>query len=247
MGCISAKPVHVERRHQRHSNLRVAASNSVSVRSHNSRLSISNRNLSKESRLSISNRNQSKESLVAGTQWAVMLDPTEARKKFYHDGTLPLSSSAPHLELRELLENPYAQSELMKHARKVGSMKHLCCWLDIQEFKSIPISVFRRTKALSIYYKYLHRKALMAIDGIEDEERVALRAKLMESKDNERVLVNGLFNAVQRKCFLEIHYQIYRPFCKCPEHANMMKEIKNSYNKVTVDDFVYHRRLGGDV
>ena len=231
MGCVISRPVHVERRHQRHGPLSCPREGNSISQSHHSRLSISH-------------RNQSKESLSSPTQWAVMLDPTEARKKFYNDGTLPLSSSAPHLELRELLENPFAQSELMKYARKVGSMKYLCCWLDIQEFKSVPISVYRRTKAINIYYKYIHRKAWMEIIEVDEEERINLRMKLIESKDNERVLVTGLFNAVQRKCFLEIHYQIYRPFSKCIEHTNMMNQIKSSYNKVTVNDFLYYGKLG---
>ena len=84
----------------------------------------------------------------------------------------------------------------------------------------------------------------MEIIEVDEEERINLRMKLIESKDNERVLVTGLFNAVQRKCFLEIHYQIYRPFSKCIEHTNMMNQIKSSYNKVTVSDFLYYGKLG---
>ena len=92
---------------------------------------------------------------ASGRHWAVLLDTTEARSKFFNDGTLPLTSSSSHLELRELLENPLAQSCLMKYAEKVNAVRYLSCWIDIQEFKSIPVSVYRRSKALNIYHKYI--------------------------------------------------------------------------------------------
>ena len=43
----------------------------------------------------------------------------------------------------------------MKFAETVQAIQYLSCWIEIQEFKSIPVSVYRRSKALHIYHKYI--------------------------------------------------------------------------------------------
>lgn len=179
-------------------------------------------------------RNQSSRRSSKGTHWAVLLDTTEARTKFYNDGTLPLTSSSSHLELRELLENPFAQSALMKYATHIGTVRFLSCWIDIQEFKSIPASGFRRSKALHIYYKYIKVGSPLEIEGLEDDDRKGYKHRLIESKNEESLLSTKFFNVIQRKCFTEVHNIIFRPFYKKPEYNAMIEQIQSSYNKVTV-------------
>jgi hypothetical protein len=55
------------------------------------------------------------------------------------------------------------------------------CWIDCQEYKSIPTDDFRRSKALTIYHKYIKPGAVLQIGGIEQHEQEAIRDKIMEN------------------------------------------------------------------
>ena len=45
------------------------------------------------------------------------------------------------------------------------------CWIDIQDFKSIPVESYRRSKALHIYHKYIKTNAILQIKDIPEADR----------------------------------------------------------------------------
>ena len=58
------------------------------------------------------------------------------------------------------------------------------------------------------------------------------------------MLSSTLYLSIQKKCFAQIHTLIFKPFHKLPDYDKMVSDIASIYNKVSVDDFDYIRKLG---
>ena len=52
------------------------------------------------------------------------------------------------------------------------------CWIDIQDFKSIPVESYRRSKALHIYHKYIKTNAILQIKDIPEADRAIPEADI---------------------------------------------------------------------
>ena len=76
-------------------------------------------------------------------EWIVLRTVDDMMAKYEADGTLSKVSGPELLELRTLMDEPYAQSILGKYAKKQNSLDIFQCWIDIQEFKSIPTDDYR--------------------------------------------------------------------------------------------------------
>ena len=105
--------------------------------------------------------------------WKMLPSIDEARGKFREDGTLAKSVDPGHLELRTLLEEPLGQHSIGTYAKKNHAHESFMCWVDLQEFKTIPDDAFqyRRSKALHIHQKYIKTGAVSEFGGLEPEER----------------------------------------------------------------------------
>ena len=89
---------------------------------------------SSESSLQHSNRSE-----FSSVYWKVMPSEEGARQKFVEDGSLPQGDSDPeHVDLRVLLDDPLAQNALGRYANSIEVLDVFMCWVDIQEYKSIP-------------------------------------------------------------------------------------------------------------
>ena len=84
----------------------------------------------------------------------------------------------------------------------------------------------------------------LEIEGMDNEERRLYKHSLLESKEQESLLSNLFYSSIQRQCFAQIHSLIFRPFQQLSEYQTMIHDIASTYNKVTVDDFDYIRKLG---
>lgn len=76
----------------------------------------------------------------------IMPSEIEARKKFESEGTLQKNSDEGHLELRMMLDEPISQNYIGKFASKIKVLDIFMCWIDIQEFRSIPTDTYRLSK-----------------------------------------------------------------------------------------------------
>ena len=176
--------------------------------------------------------------------WRVLLSPEEAKEQFTKDGTLnPTDSDPGRLELRTMLENPTAQNALGKFADKIHVVDFMC-WIDIQEFKSIPTDNYRRSKALHIYHKYIDANAVLAIGGFADSERLLLKEQIDNSRYDSSLLHPSFYDKVQAVCFQQIHTNIYIPFKRTSEYTRLLTELQNMYNRVKLSDFIYYSKLG---
>jgi serine/threonine protein kinase len=118
------------------------------------------------------------------------------------------------------------------------------CWIDIQEFKSIPTEDYRRSKALHIYHKYIKPNAVLQVGGLSEEEMNMYRDLIEKSKTTKELLTELFFNKVQLRCFKEIYQNIYVPFKSSEAFKEMNSTVREKYNNVKFDDFEYYRKLG---
>jgi len=177
-------------------------------------------------------------------RWKVMPSAEEARGKYEADGTLVKSNDAGHLELRTLLEEPMAQNYIGIFAKENQSQECFMCWIDLQEFKSIPTDDYRRSKALHIYHKYIKAGAVLELGFIENTDREHYKDVLDLSKDDSKLLGPNVFDKVQMTCFYEMYQNVFLRFKLSPRYAELQQILKQVYNKVKLDDFEFLGKLG---
>jgi hypothetical protein len=177
-------------------------------------------------------------------KWKLMPSSEEARQKFEADGTLIKNSEPGHLELRAMLDDPIAEKTLGKFAKEKKSLDIFMCWIDCQEYKTIPTEDYRRSKAITIYHKYIKPGAVLQIGGIDSAEEEAVREKIMENKAGTVNLGPDFYERLQVKCFVEIYHNIYIPFKSSGMYDGLTQQLKKSYNNVKVNDFDFMNKLG---
>lgn len=118
------------------------------------------------------------------------------------------------------------------------------CWIDVQEYKSIPTDDYRRSKALHIYHKYIKVDSVLQIGGIHGEDVQYYKSQIDLSKADHSILKTDFYDRVQNVCFTEIFYNIFRPFKKTVQYPELKKSLKERYNHVALDHFEYVRKLG---
>jgi hypothetical protein len=188
-------------------------------------------------------------------EWKILPSTAEAKKKFQADGTLAKNSDPGHLELRTLLDDPTAQAALFKRAKAVMAHDIFMCWVDIQDFKNIPITQeqFQRSKALHIYHKYVKENAALEVGGIDTSERNNFRAELnaqndeeaidsVEAADKQTFLSLNFYDNLQIMCFQGIYHNVYLPFKQTEEYIDLTTNLQKRYNHVKLSDFFWKIR-----
>jgi len=61
----------------------------------------------------------------------------------------------------------------------VKALDVFMCWIDIQDFKSIPVESYRRSKALHIYHKYIKTNAILQIQDIPEADRAIYKVRIL--------------------------------------------------------------------
>lgn len=177
-------------------------------------------------------------------EWKILPSSVEARKKFEADGTLNKNSEPEHLELRTLLDEAFAQNAIGQYAKQAKALDIFMCWIDIQDYKTIPVESYRRSKALHIYHKYIKIDAVLQVGELDMKERDKFKEDLELSKDDPSLLTQNFFDRLQTRCFIAIYHNIYIPFKNTAEFAALSKTIKKKYNNVRLQDFEYYNKLG---
>mmetsp|Transcript_32448 Transcript_32448/g.33074 ORF Transcript_32448/g.33074 Transcript_32448/m.33074 type:complete len:652 (+) Transcript_32448:150-2105(+) len=189
-------------------------------------------------------RSGSDDSEKKSVRWKVVPTATQARDKYEADGTLSKTSDGGHLELRQLLEEPMGQNYIGAFAKEVKAQEAFMCWIDIQEFKSIPTDDYRRSKGLHIYHKYIKAGAVLQIGGVDTSEVEGYKVALENSKEDSKLVQKDFFDKIQTQCFLEMYQNVYLRFKKSAKYAEMEQTLKSVYNKVQLNDFDFLGKLG---
>ena len=141
---------------------------------------------------------QPSSSSVSIVKWKILPTIDEARAKFEADGTKLKFNDPDRLQLRIMLEDPISQRTIASYAKIHVQLDILMCWVDAQEFRTIPTKDYRRSKALHIYHKYIKSEAVLEIGGVSSEEKQRIAQLIEESKNNPDVLLTeDLFEKVQ--------------------------------------------------
>ena len=177
-------------------------------------------------------------------KWKIMPSSDEARQKFHKDGTLNKNSDPEQLELRAVLDEPIAQQMLGNYAKEYKSLEIFMCWIDVQEYKSIPTDDYRRSKALHIYHKYIKADSILQIGGIHGEDVQYYKNQIDLGKNDHSILKREFYDRVQNVCFIEIFHNIFRPFKSTVQYVELKRALKEKYNHVALDHFEYVRKLG---
>lgn len=178
-------------------------------------------------------------------EWRLLPSHEEARARFEADGTLTKNSIPGHLELRTMLDDSLAQPAIFKYAKEtIKSQEPFMCWIDIQEFKSIPSNDYRRSKALHIYHKYIKIDAILCVGDIDMSERNNIKADLDRSKDNPEIITMNFYDKIQAKCFLSIYHNIFLLFKQTNEYTDLILKLSQLFNHVKLSDFEYFGKLG---
>lgn len=177
------------------------------------------------------------------TDWKQLLSTAEARKKYIEDGTLTESMEAGHLELRTMLDDPYAQKALGEYATQCRQQTALLCWIDIQSFKAITSGSYQRSTALNIYYTYISDSSVLTGDEISDLDRLVYHASFT-SKSNPVQLHVNFYDKVQQSCLDSMYRKIFVPFKQTNQYADLCRELRERYNHVSLEDFDFYSKLG---
>lgn len=176
--------------------------------------------------------------------WRSRPDPEQAKKEFYNDGTLDADNFTPgHLELRQLLSEPVGQRYIGAHAKETLTQETFFCWVDIQEYKSIPTADFQKSKAWHIYHKYISEGAVLQLGMLTAAERQQVLQLLRDAEQDPHLLNVHSLDHIQRKCFAEI-YHSFTSLRNSPKFEDMKRDLRQNYNRVGVDDFQYMGKLG---
>lgn len=145
-----------------------------------------------------------------------------------------------------MLEDAFSQHAIGKYAKDKKALDIFMCWVDIQEFKSIPkiTDTYRRSKALHIYHKYIKQHSVLEIGDIDPFDRERYKRDIDASKDDPSSLAVGFYDKIQFKCFLAMYHNIYIPFKLTKEYFELTQAIKKRYNNVRLSDFEYFNKLG---
>lgn len=176
--------------------------------------------------------------------WKILPSESEARKKFIADGTLKNTSEFGHLELRTILEDPISQNSLGRYANSIKVLDVFMCWVDIQEYKSIPSESYRRSKALHIYHKYIKPDATLMIPKLSFQEREQIRETLTQSRNDPSLLTEDFYNNAQHICFEAMYHSIFVPFRNTIEYIKLKERIKKKYNRVKLKHFDFYEKIG---
>lgn len=178
------------------------------------------------------------------SEWKVMHSSQQAREKFEADGTLSKNSNPEELELRAMIDEPVAQAMLGKFAKDSRALDIFMCWVDIQEYKSIPTADYRRSKALHIFHKYIKEGAILEVAVLSTKEKEKYEDVLNISKSDPSLLDNNFYEQLQFRCFKEVFYNVFLPFKSTPNYNLLVSKLKEKYNTVRPDDFDFMGKLG---
>jgi hypothetical protein len=175
--------------------------------------------------------------------WKMLPSIDEARGKFREDGTLAKSVDPGHLELRTLLEEPLGQHSIGTYAKQNHAHESFMCWVDLQEFKTIPDDAFqyRRSKALHIYQKYIKTGAVSEFGGIEPEDRDLYFKLLTASQDDPSLLTQDFYDKVQMQCFVDIFQNVFKRYKATEDYAKLKKSkyFRSHLTNLTIIPFFH--------
>ncbi|OQR92142.1 protein kinase [Achlya hypogyna] len=176
--------------------------------------------------------------VAANTQWKMVPQPGVNRIK--SSGRLSVIEE----ELTQMLHDPVGQKHIGNYAKKILTSETFYCWVECMEFTEAPSSGYQRSVAKHIYKKYIKHGAAMALGGLASDMVAHYDEQIQIIDEDPSQITKDFFAPIQKMCFDDMCKNTYHRFKSSPEYDLYKLELKDTYNKVTVDDFDYLELLG---
>ncbi|RLN14285.1 hypothetical protein BBO99_00002872 [Phytophthora kernoviae] len=148
-------------------------------------------------------------------------------------------------ELLNMLHDPVGQKHIGAFAKKILTSETFFCWVEIKEFREAPSIGYRKSMAKLIYRKYIKNGSTMALGSITSE-LIALYDKNIADLDVKHgtSATVDFFDPLMNNIVADMCKSTFLRFKTSPEYEAYKKDLKDTYNKVTIEDFEYLELLG---
>uniref|UniRef100_K3X895 Protein kinase domain-containing protein n=1 Tax=Globisporangium ultimum (strain ATCC 200006 / CBS 805.95 / DAOM BR144) TaxID=431595 RepID=K3X895_GLOUD len=147
-------------------------------------------------------------------------------------------------ELLNMLHDPVGQKHIGAFAKKIMTAETFFCWVEVKEFKDAPSIGYRKSLAKLIYKKYIKNGSTMALGSITSELIATYDKKITDMETNPSLMTPEFFDPLMTNIVNDMCQNTFLRFKTTPEYDAYKKDVKDTYNKVTVEDFEYLELLG---
>ncbi|KAL7694474.1 putative GPCR kinase, protein kinase-like domain superfamily, RGS domain, RGS domain superfamily [Plasmopara halstedii] len=182
--------------------------------------------------LNLANKPHQAPLVAAKTQWKIA-------HQFARD------TSTNEQELLQLLHDPVGQKHIGAFAKKIMTSETFFCWVEIKEFREAPSSGYRKSMAKLIYRKYIKNGSTMALGSITSDLITHYDKQIAELDTNHGASATlDFFDPLMANIVADMCQNTFIRFKASPEYEAFKKDLKDTYNKVTIEDFEYLEVLG---
>ncbi|KAG3163633.1 hypothetical protein C6341_g12893 [Phytophthora cactorum] len=148
-------------------------------------------------------------------------------------------------ELLHMLHDPVGQKHIGTFAKKILTSETFFCWVEIKEFREAPSIGYRKSMAKLIYRKYIKNGSTMALGSITSDliDLYDKRIGELEANHGSSATVD-FFDPLMTNIVTDMCQNTFMRFKSSPEYEALKKDLKDTYNKVTIEDFEYLELLG---
>lgn len=147
-------------------------------------------------------------------------------------------------ELQNILNDPVGQKHIGMYAKKIMTSETFFCWVEIKEFREAPSVGYRKSLAKLIHKKYIKNGAPMALGSITSELIDYYDKRINDMETDSSLMTPHFYEKLMAHISADMIQNTFLRFKSSPEYEEYKKEIKDTYNKVTVDDFEFLELLG---
>ncbi|KAE9253620.1 hypothetical protein PF002_g3236 [Phytophthora fragariae] len=148
-------------------------------------------------------------------------------------------------ELLHMLHDPVGQKHIGAFAKKILTSETFFCWVEIKEFREAPSIGYRKSMAKLIYRKYIKNGSTMALGSITSDLIALYDKKIaeLEASHGSSATVD-FFDPLMTNIVADMCQNTFMRFKASSEYETFKKDLKDTYNKVTIEDFEYLELLG---
>ncbi|TYZ66726.1 hypothetical protein PybrP1_007512 [[Pythium] brassicae (nom. inval.)] len=184
--------------------------------------------------LNLANKPHHAPLVAAKTQWRIAAP---------YAGTAA-EPSTNEQELLAMLHDPVGQKHIGSFAKRIMTAETFFCWVEIREFKDAPSVGYRKSLAKLIYKKYIRNGSTMALGSITSDLIALYDKKIQDMENDPHLMTAEFFDPIMANIVNDMCHNTFMRFKTTPEYEVYKHDVKETYNKVTVEDFEYLELLG---
>ena len=146
------------------------------------------------------------------------------------------------------LAEPILLKSFGEYARDVQQLTVLMCWADILEFKGISKeqTEYQLSMAFHIYHKYIKEDAVVRLEeiGFNDVQLYDLKFALELAQSDDASVSVHIFDQFHQASLTLLYTKVFESYKQTSAYKSSMARLRQAYNAVSVDDFVYMEELG---